>query len=105
MRRGLVILGGLLAAGLLIWQLGRGLRLPLFDFVEYWAAGRLLAEGRNPYDPEAIEQLERAVGTEETVLMWNPPWALPLVLPFGMLDARLAHLLWLLVQFAALAVS
>ena len=54
---------------------------------------------------QAIEQLERAAGTEETVLMWNPPWALPLVLPFGMLDARPAHLLWLLVQFAALAVS
>src|SRR5262249_6685293 len=40
-----------------------------------------------------------------TALVWTPPWALPLVLPFGMPDARPAHLLWLLVQFAALAVS
>src|SRR5262245_1983579 len=90
----------------LAWQLvrapGAGLELPLFDFVEYWAAGRLNAHGENPYDPERVHELERQAGrTEEGVLMWNPPWTLTLVMPFGLFPARLvqtAQLLWLLLQ-------
>ena len=31
-------------------------------------------------------------------MMWNPPWALPAVLPLGLLPAREAQLLWLLVH-------
>ena len=35
------------------------------------------------------------------LLMWNPPWTLPLVLPFGLLPPHLARVLWLLLSFAA----
>ena len=78
-------------------------RLPLHDFVEYWAAGRLNASGENPYDPERIHQLERSAGRDaDGILMWNPPWTLPLVMPFGLLDCRAAHLLWLGLNLAAL---
>ncbi len=104
-RRGLLLGGALLLASLaLAAQLARsGLHLPLYDFVEYWAAGRLNAQGANPYDPELIHQLERATGrTEDGVLMWNPPWTLPLVMPFGLLPAQPAHLVWLLVQLGVL---
>jgi hypothetical protein len=75
----------------------RGLTaLPLYDFVEYWAAGRLNAHGDNPYDPVQVEQLERSVGRDSGgILMWNPPWTLALVMPLGLLDCRVAHLLWL----------
>ena len=80
----------------------RGLTtLPLLDFVEYWAAGHLNVRGENPYDPERIEELERQTGrTSDGILMWNPPWTLPLVMPLGLLDCRTAHLLWLALQFA-----
>jgi hypothetical protein len=80
----------------------RGLTtLPLLDFVEYWAAGHLNVHGENPYDPERIEELERQMGrTSDGILMWNPPWTLPLVMPLGLLDCRTAHLLWLALQFA-----
>ncbi len=80
----------------------RGLTaLPLLDFVEYWAAGHLNVHGENPYDPERIEELERQTGrTSDGILMWNPPWTLPLVMPLGLLDCRTAHLLWLALQFA-----
>src|SRR5205814_10247989 len=89
-----------------VWQLGRGLQLPLFDFVEYWAAGQLNAKGENPYDPEAIARIERKVGRDHPgVMMWNPPWVLPLVMPFGLLDVHPAQLLWLLLQLVALVVS
>ncbi len=77
--------------------------LPLYDFVEYWAAGQLLAAGENPYDPARVDELERQAGrTGEAFLMWNPPWALSLVLPLGVLPVRAAHLLWLAVNLLAL---
>src|SRR5262245_42048567 len=80
--------------------------LPLRDFVEYWAAGRLLAGGENPYDPVKVEELEKEAGrTEKPILMWNPPWALPFVLPLGWLPVRPAHLAWLAFHLAALLVS
>jgi hypothetical protein len=108
-RRRLVLLGGALAvaAAALIAQLvsspGRFAALPLYDFAEYWAAGRLNAAGENPYDPELIDRLEREAGRDcEALLMWNPPWTLTLVMPFGLLDGRPARLLWLLLHFALL---
>jgi hypothetical protein len=79
-------------------------RLPLYDFVEYWAAGRLNASGANPYDPEAMLRLELEVGQHANdVLMWNPPWTLALVMPFGLLPCPLAHLVWLALHFVVLA--
>jgi hypothetical protein len=75
--------------------------LPLYDFVEYWAAARLTLQGDNPYDIDRMEQLQRATGrTDEGILMWNPPWTLPFVLPLGLLDVRTAHLGWLALHFA-----
>jgi hypothetical protein len=91
------------AAACLCLQFSRSthaINLPLYDFAEYWAAGRLLAGGENPYDPARVGELEREAGRDgEPLLMWNPPWTLPLVLPFGLLPARVAHLLWLLLSF------
>src|SRR5262245_20872546 len=97
----------LVAVAGLAWQLARTpVALPLFDFVEYWAAGHLNAAGANPYDPDLVHELERQTGrTEPGVLMWNPPWTLTLVMPFGVLPVRLAHVLWLLMQFAALGLA
>jgi hypothetical protein len=99
------LLAGTLAAAVaaLAFQLVRSppaVRLPLYDFVEYWAAARLAARGENPYDPARVGQLETAAGRDgEPLLMWNPPWTLPLVIPFGKLPAGLARLLWLVATF------
>jgi hypothetical protein len=107
--RRLWVLSGLLllvlaACGWYFLQSAEGLpRLAMYDFAEYWAAGHLEACGENPYDPDRIHELEQQLGRKtDAVLMWNPPWTLPLVIPFGVLPAPLAHLLWLLVQFAVL---
>jgi hypothetical protein len=78
--------------------------LPVFDFIEYWAAGRLNAHGDNPYDPDRVHELEREAGRDTPgVLMWNPPWTLPLVMPFGLLPAHLGYLAWLGTMLAVLA--
>jgi hypothetical protein len=89
--------------GLQLASSSRGLQLPLYDFAEYWAAGRLLWRGENPYDPALVGQLEAELGRDgEPLLMWNPPWTLPFVLPFGLLPPGLAHILWLLASFATI---
>jgi Glycosyltransferase family 87 len=99
----LIALGA--AALLIVLQFQRLLNdrsiLQIDDFVEYWAAGQLNAQGKNPYDPDKLLPLERAAGrdTDEAVMMWNPPWTLTLAMPFGLMDSRAAQLLWLALGF------
>src|SRR4051794_14540860 len=96
----LVVLGYLLATSK---KEGAGLPIPLRDFVEYWAAGQLLAGGENPHDPVRIAELETQAGRDEkAILMWNPPWTLPFVLPLGWMPVPAGHIFWLLLQLAAL---
>jgi hypothetical protein len=73
---------------------------PPDDFVEYYAAGQLNVEGKNPYDENLLLPIERAAGrdTDEPIMMWNPPWTLTLAMPVGLLKARVAQLLWLAVS-------
>jgi hypothetical protein len=105
-RRGLLGVGLTAALVLLLVQIGGSSALPLYDFVEYWAAGRLNVHGENPYDPQRIHELEREAGRDDdAILMWNPPWTLPLVMPLGLLDCHTAHLLWLALLFAAIVTS
>lgn len=100
MRRNLI---GLLALActlalllyLLVQQRERIANRPLGDAVEYWAAAKLTLNGENPYDLERVTQLERQAGRPtEPVLMYNPPWTLPFVLPLGYLDPRTAQTVW-----------
>jgi hypothetical protein len=82
--------------------------LPLRDFVEYWTAGDVFLRGGNPYDAEALsESLRNSLGMERPAItmMWNPPWTLPLTVPFAFLPIRLAHVLWVAVQLALVLYS
>ena len=71
------------------------------DFIEYWAAARLLLEGRNPYSAEQMLRLQSSIGwtDQRPLMMWNPPWALSVVLPFGFFSFEVGRFLWLLVNF------
>jgi hypothetical protein len=77
------------------------------DFVEYWAAGRLFAQGRNPYSPGALSELQRTAGWSDVqpLVMWNPPWTLPLVVPFGLPSFVVGQFLWLLSHVFLVLVS
>src|SRR5437660_10371433 len=84
------------------WLLARFYSDPAFlppdDFLQYWAAGRLNATGGNPYDADQLLPLQRSAHRPDdkpAVVMWNPPWALTLAMPFGLLPPRTAQLLWL----------
>ena len=78
------------------------LRPPVVDLVEYWSAARLLLHGGNPYAPEQMLAVERAVGWSQSdpLLMWNPPWALPFVLPLAWVSYCAAYLLWVAISIA-----
>jgi hypothetical protein len=101
----LALLGALSLLLLQQLQKSTGIRTwPVDDFVEYWAAARLQLAGMNPYSPETLFLLQKAVGWSEStpVMMWNPPWTLALVLPFGAWDYSKARPVWLLLHLAVL---
>jgi hypothetical protein len=74
--------------------------LGLGDYIAYWSAGRLNAWGQNPYSPEDLLPVQQAEGWPEEWpnIMYYPPWALPLVMPLGLLPFSISRLLWLLVE-------
>lgn len=103
--RNILALAVLAAAGALVAGQVRQLLAdptvwPPDDFVEYWAAAKLTLTGQNPFDESRLLPLQQAAGrdTQDAIMMWNPPWSLPAVLPLGLLPAREAQLLWLLVH-------
>jgi len=77
------------------------------DYLSYWATGHQLVHHLNPYDRDAIWSIEHAAGLDpHTVLiMRNPPWALPLAYPLGLLSLRIAGALWTLVLLSCLLLS
>jgi hypothetical protein len=70
---------------------------PLSDFAEYWAAGRLMNTGGNPYDAGEMLREQSAIGwtDPQPVMMYNPPWTLVLAMPAAMLTFSHARSLWL----------
>lgn len=78
------------------------------DYVVFWATAQQLVHHANPYDPVAMNHLERAAGLAAgygTMYMRNPPWALPLVLPLGFVGLRLGALIWSLLLLSCLLLS
>src|SRR5262245_15431847 len=98
------LVAGLLFLGLQASRLSDKSFLPVKDFVEYWAAGRLLMAGGNPYSWDAMLELEKSVGMEpylspETgeempLMMFNPPWTLVFIMPFAQSSFALSRLMW-----------
>jgi hypothetical protein len=69
--------------------------LPPRDLTAYWAAAHLVRQ--NPYSPQLVAELEKANGIlipVRPLLLRNPPWAIPFILPLGMLSYRVGFALW-----------
>jgi hypothetical protein len=78
------------------------------DYVVFWATGHQLLEHANPYDPAAMDRLERSAGLAPgygILYMRNPPWALPLVLPLGLMNEQIGALFWSLILLGCLMLS
>ncbi len=70
------------------------------DFVVFWATGQQLIHHANPYDAAAMMRIEHAAGLNKgygSLFMRNPPFALPLAMPLGLVGLRIGALLWSLI--------
>ena len=72
----------------------------LNDFIEYWAAAKLLLNGGNPYSPTELFHAQRQIGwsQSEPLIMWNPPWTLSFTFPFGWIEYETAQFAWFLLH-------
>jgi len=73
------------------------------DFVSFWIAGRMLLEGRDPYDAEAFAAMHRSVGSAAYALVPGTGFGYPLptalvVVPFSLLPLGIAAPVWLASQ-------
>lgn len=77
------------------------------DFIAYWSASRITILRGDPYDSQALYQLQLAsgMGQEEPVQVWNPPWTPVLLLPLGMMPLLLARAMWATMSLVMLWVS
>jgi hypothetical protein len=108
----LKIVVNLALVGLLVWFLAaheQKIRASVSgrDSIAYWAAGKLLLHGQNPYSVPSVLALERSQGyTANRPLMLRPPsWSVWMVLPLGLLSAYWAWVAWLAVLLASLVIA
>jgi hypothetical protein len=99
-----------LVYGLLFYWLTQAANELFFavDFTEYWSASRLVLSGQNPYSAEAMWSVESQVPgwyLDHPVMMYNPPWVLGFILPFGFLPSGLGTVIWLILSTVAVVVA
>ena len=77
------------------------------DFAEYWAAGRLLVHGENPYDFSASARLEQAAGMHRDLshITPSPPPILWLLVPLGFVNFKAAAIVWMMFLSASFLLS
>jgi hypothetical protein len=77
------------------------------DFIVYWATGQQLVHQGNPYDPGALNRIERDAGFRGpgSYYMRNAPWALPLAFPLGYFGPVASALPWSLAMLGLLIAS
>jgi hypothetical protein len=77
------------------------------DYISYWSAGQQLWHHADPYSPAAVFALEKAQGFPRSapLIMRNPPWALFLVAPLGLMSARIGLFFWTLAIAACILIS
>jgi hypothetical protein len=76
--------------------------LPIQDFAQYWAAAHLFSQ--DPYSMQLTPAFERSAGIVAAPLVTKtPPWAIVLLLPFGLLGYHSAFALWTLMSVCIVA--
>lgn len=66
------------------------------DFVQYWTAVRLLLAGELVYDPAAVQAVQETLPIKHfPILMWNPPFIIPLFMWCGIVPFQVAASIWM----------
>lgn len=101
------ILAAVVAAAFELHTIGdRGTSGLFNDFYDYWAAGRVLLQGGNPYDAQALNQILGAAGVHSTVGEFGyayPLFFLLLVVPLALLPAQAAGDMFAVLSLTAFA--
>lgn len=89
--------------GQIIWRFGRGgsLTVPIGrDLLAYWGSSTLLLRRQDPYDLEALLDLQQRQGWSggEPVVAWNPPLLHVLLLPLAAVSLPTAGTVWLILN-------
>jgi hypothetical protein len=69
------------------------------DFHAYWSASYLLSHGKDFADPDLLFETEKTLtgwSNSFTLLTWNPPWLLVVLLPYTIVSFERGKWLWLL---------
>jgi len=87
-----------IAIFLLLTQFSR--YLPLFDYIEYWSAGKLNMSGNNPYGTNELYEIQTRLGWKypDPLLSWNPPWTQFFLMPMALLPYDISRTLWLMLS-------
>jgi hypothetical protein len=82
-------------------------QLQVQDLAQYWAAAHLVRE--NPYSTDLVSKFESSSGIHTPIpplVLKNPPWAIPFILPLGFFSYRVAFAIWsVLSVFAVIGCS
>lgn len=77
--------------------------LPVQDFAAYWAAAHLFQQ--NPYSMQQTQSFDKSAGlVSAPLVVRNPPWAIVLFLPLGLLGYHSAFAIWMLMSVLGIAV-
>lgn len=69
--------------------------LPAQDLTQYWSAAHLARQ--NPYSTQLVSAFEKAASigaSDPPLVLKNPPWAIPFILPLGLFSFRVAFAVW-----------
>lgn len=105
--RGALILCLVAAALALVLKPSSAPVAPPNDFAFYWTAAGLTLDGRNPYSPRETVDLQNRLSFagKGPLVMLNPPWVLPLIVPFGLLSFPAGQSLWFVIGLALVFIS
>jgi len=76
--------------------------LPVQDFSQYWTAAHLVRQ--NPYSSELVSRFQHSQGihVDPPLVLKNPPWAIPFILPLAVFSYRIAFAVWTLLSVVVL---
>lgn len=89
----------------------RSTLVPYGDTVSYWATGRLLLRGENPYSAEEVLKIQGEIGElqtsplDEISMNLYPPWATTFALPLGFFSYPITRIIWLLFNTVIILIS
>ncbi len=86
---------------------GKPTRGSVNDFIAYWTAAYEVIGGHNPYAAGPVLARERQLGFAQPkpLIMRNPPWAVPVIVLFGLLPFGVAQELWLVGNLIAVLIA